>query len=75
MDKKYNFINDDVKIDFATSKLFQNTAQEAEELDLQKSQEYFCVADALDVIAKGLYGTGKITQEQWDLINLRYPIQ
>ncbi len=73
MSSKYNYINDNIKIDFSTSKLMENTMKEAEEYDLQKSMEYFCVADAIDVIAKQLYASGRITQKQWDLIVLRYP--
>lgn len=72
---KYNFINDNIKIDFPTSKLMENTMQEAEDLDQKKSQEYFCVADAIDVIAKELYANGIITQEQWDLLTMRYPVE
>lgn len=72
---KYNFINDAIKIDFPISKLLQNTIEEAESLDLNKDIEYFCVAESIDVIAKGLFASGKINKEQWDKLCLRYPVQ
>ena len=70
---KFNWVNDDVKIDFPISKGMENTMKEAEELDLARSVEYTHVADALDIMGKNAYAAGKITKEQWDRICKRYP--
>lgn len=72
---KYNFINDDIKIDFPTSAVMENSMKEAEELDLQNSMGYYGVAESIDVLAKNLNACGKITEEQWALINARYPLE
>lgn len=70
---KFHWINDDVKIDFPTSKVMQNTMNEAEELDLAESGEYADVSDALDLMGKEAFVNGLITREQWDKICMRYP--
>ena len=69
-----NWINDDIQLDdIPYDIVLQNTIKEAEELDAEKNTEYFCVADALDVLAKQLYAAKKITKEQWDRICQKYP--
>ena len=75
MCQKYKFIHDEVKIDFPVPLLLQNEMDEAEELDRLGSTEFFCVAESIDVIAKGLFAAGKITQEQWDRLTWRYPVE
>ena len=72
---KFNYINDAVKIDFKTSKLLENTMKEAEQLDSENNVEYFCVAESIDVIAKGLVASKIITEEQWEQILKRYPLE
>lgn len=73
MEKKFHWINDDIKIDFPISKAMRNTMDEAEALDLEESCEYSAVADILDVMGKEAYVNGLITKEQWDRICERYP--
>ena len=70
---KHNFINDDIIIDFPLPKLMRNTIKEAEELDAKNDLEFYCVADAIDVLAKQYVASGLWTQEQWDLICSKYP--
>lgn len=55
------------------TKTLENTIKEAEELDLQGSTEYFCVADALDVLGKRMVASGRWTEEEWDLLCMKYP--
>ena len=69
----YNFINEQITIDFPLPKLMQNTIIEAEELDKQNNPEYFCVAEAIDVLAKQYVASGMWTKTQWDLICKKYP--
>lgn len=72
--KSFNWINDDIKIDFSVSELLSNTMAEAEEADLNGNNgEYMVLSDMLDVYAKNAYSCGKITKEQWDRICQRYP--
>lgn len=40
MNKKYTWINDDIKIDFPLPKLLQNLVEELEELDLEENWLY-----------------------------------
>ena len=70
---KYRWINDDVKIDFPVSKLLQNTMEDAEAADLENNYEYFGLASAIDVVCKGLFARGKLTEEQWNTVCNRYP--
>jgi len=37
--KKFNWINDSIKIDFPISKIMKNTMEETEQLDLQSEQK------------------------------------
>lgn len=74
MPKKFNYIKDDVIIDFEIPKLLKNTIQEAEELDRAHSLEYFCVADAIDVLCKNYVSNNNLTQEQWNIITWKYSV-
>lgn len=70
----YNYIREEIELDFPIPDLIKATMKEAEELDLQNNLEYFCVADAIDVLCKNYVGAGKLTERQWDLISWKYPI-
>ena len=70
---KFNWINEDIKVEIPDDKLLLNTIAEAEELDLAKNVEYFCVADAIDVICKQLVTAGKMSHKTWNLICSKYP--
>ncbi len=76
MEKKetFNFIREDVVIDFPLPKLLQNTIEEAEELDRENNIEYMCVADAIDVLCKNYVASGVMTMEQWDIVTWKYSV-
>ena len=72
--KSFNWVNDNIKIDFPISKVLANTMKEAEEADLNGDNgEYMCLSDMIDVCAKAAYTCGKLTKEQWDKLCERYP--
>lgn len=69
---KYNWINDDVKIDFPLPKILQDKVTELEELDKEMDYRYFDVCEYLDDDAKGYYVAGRISKKQWDMLVTRY---
>ena len=72
--KKFNWIRDDIEVNInVKSKVLENTIKEAEELDLAKDKEYFCVADAIDMLCKNYCTEGLITKKEWELMQLKYP--
>ena len=71
--KEFHYIDESITIDFPIPTLLKNTLLEAEELDREDSPEYSHVADAIDVMCKGMVKTRILTQEQWDLIVQKYP--
>ncbi|MCM1308400.1 MAG: hypothetical protein NC223_07375 [Butyrivibrio sp.] len=72
--KKFNWVNDKVKIDFPISKTMKNTMDEAEQLDLEHNEaEYSAVADCLDLMGKEAFVNRLITKENWNKICERYP--
>ena len=73
-DKKHNYIRDDIIIDFPLPRSLQQMIAEAEEYDEQKKIEFFCMADIIDTTCKNCYASGKITQEQWDIITTKYSV-
>lgn len=69
-----SWINKDIDIsDIPYDIVLQNTIKEAEELDAAQDVEFFCVCEGIDMIAKQMKASGKITQEQWDRICSKYP--
>lgn len=69
----FHWIQNDIVIDFAVPELLKNTMIEAEELDKENNKEYFCVAEAIDMICKEYCKKRILTKEQWDLICKKYP--
>lgn len=61
--KQFHWIQNDITINFPIPKFLQDLLLEAEELDLNNSPEYHCVADTIDVIGKNLY-TGHVITKQ-----------
>lgn len=72
MNKKYTWINDDIKIDFPLPKLLQNLVEELEELDLEENWLYLDQCEFLENITKECIISGWITDEQRDLLCRRY---
>lgn len=72
--KVFNWVNDNIKIDFPISRGMKNTMEEAEQLDLDNNkEEYSAVADFLDLMGKEAFANKLITKEQWNKICERYP--
>lgn len=72
--KKHNLINENICLDFKIPSILLQLFEEAEHFDSINSEEYFCVADAIDVQCKNLVTLGKMSQNQWDLICQKYPM-
>lgn len=69
----YNFINNDVVIDFELSKKMKNLVAEAEEADLLNDYGlYMNLADAIDVQAKKEVTHHQLKERQWGLLVRRY---
>lgn len=73
--RKYNFINDDVKIDFELSKTMQDLVDKCEEADLINDYGlYMNVADAIDSQGKKEATHHIITETEWKKLVRRYEI-
>ncbi len=69
----YNYINNDVKIDFALSKKLQALITQAEKADLLDDYGlYMNLADAIDVQAKKEVGKHILKESQWNKLIRRY---
>ena len=75
MDKRFNWVNDSVQLTGVMTRTLANTIREAEELDLKKDVEYFCVADTLDLIGKALVESGKWSERDWNNLSKRFPCE
>ena len=73
--KKYNRINDEIKIDFKVPRSIVHQIQELEKLDSEKNLLYFDYCDHLDILAKNAYAEGMITKKEWDTLLMRYDIR
>ena len=73
--RKYNFINDDVKIDFELSKTMKDLVDKCEEADLINDYGlYMNVADAIDSQGKKEATHHIITETEWKKLVMRYEI-
>jgi len=70
--KKYNWINEAVKIDFPLPKGLLSLIEKLEELDACEDYAYFNYSEALDNAAKELVVKGRLSPIQWDLLCARY---
>ena len=71
---KYNWINDEVKIDFEVEdEVLRNTINDCERFDLAHDFQYFGMAEAIDNLCKMFYAGGHMNQEEWDKLVGRYP--
>ena len=73
--KKYNWVNDEIKIDFKVQRSIEHQIEELEKLDEEKNILYFDYCDHLDVLAKNAYTEGMITKKEWDALVMRYDIR
>ena len=69
----FHWIRNDIILTAPMDSVMINTIEEAEELDLAGNYEYFCVADALDVLGKQMVACGKWSHKDWDLLCEKYP--
>lgn len=71
---KYQWINDDVVIDFPINDtVLKNTISECEQYDLAGDFQYFGMARAIDVLCKAFVACGHMNQYQWNKLVSRYP--
>lgn len=70
--KKFQWIDDNVKIDFEVPKWVKEKMELLEKYDLEDNYMYFPVNEGLDVDLKNWVAKGKMTEKQWDQIMLRY---
>ena len=73
--KKYNWINDEIKIDFKVPRSIVHQIQELEKLDSEKNLLYFDYCDHLEKKKKNAYAEGMITKKEWDTLLMRYDIR
>ena len=70
---KYNFINNEVKINFEVPKVLQNLMNEAEKADILNDYGlYMNLAYAIDSRAKKETTHHKISESQWKQLTKRY---
>lgn len=70
--KKFQWIDDSVTIDFEVPAWVQEKMELLEKYDLEDNYMYFPVNDDLDVDLKNWVARGKMTQAQWNKIMMRY---
>ena len=71
---QYNWINDDVKIEFPiSSEVLRNTIEDCERYDREGDPQYFGMARAVDVLCKMSVANVHMNQRQWGIIVSRYP--
>ena len=73
---KYNYINNDVKIDFELSHTMQDLVDKAEKADILEDYGlYMNLACAIDSQAKKEVSRHWITENEWKKLVSRYTIQ
>ena len=73
---KYNYINNDAKIDFELSHTMQDLVDKAEKADILEDYGlYMNLADAIDSQAKKEVSKHLITESEWKKLVSRYTIQ
>ena len=73
-ESKYNFINDDIKIDIKSlPEVLQEAIGRAEQADKDNDLvSYVTYGDNIDIVAKNCCADGAITQKIWDDLLRRY---
>jgi len=73
---KYNYINNDVKIDFELSHTMQDLVDKAEKADILEDYGlYMNLADAIDSQAKKELSKHLITDNEWKKLVSRYTLE
>ena len=71
MEKKYRWVNDEVKIDFELPKRIQDMVDELEKMDEEDNWCYFDGCETLEYQSK-LYVPDKLSERQWNKLCSRY---
>ena len=73
---KYNYINNDVKIDFELSHTMKDLVDKAEKVDILEDYGlYMNLADAIDSQAKKEVSRNLITETEWNKLVSRYTLK
>ena len=73
--RKYNYINKDIVIDFELSNTMKDLVDQAEKADLLEDYGlYMNLADAIDVRAKNEVSRNLMTEREWNLLIMRYEL-
>lgn len=73
--RSYNYINNDIKIDFEVSKTMQDLIDKAEEADILEDYGlYMNLADAIDSQGKKETTNHLITETEWKKLARRYTL-
>lgn len=73
--KKFNFINDEFKIDFKLTRTMKNLIEICEQADLENDYgKYMNFAFTIDTQAKYESGRHIISDRDWALLQNRYPL-
>ena len=73
--RKYNYINNDIKIDFELSHAMQDLVDKAEKADILEDYGlYMNLADAIDSQAKKEVNRHLITEAEWRKLVRRYEL-
>ena len=73
--RKYNYINNDIKIDFELSHTMQDLVDKAEKADILEDYGlYMNLADAIDSQAKKEVNRQLITETEWRKLIRRYEL-
>lgn len=73
--REYNYINNDIEIDFELSNTLKDLIDQAEEADIIGDYGlYMNIADAIDVQAKKETANHLITESQWRQLARRYAL-
>lgn len=73
--REYNYINNDIEIDFELSNTLKDLIDQAEEADIIGDYGlYMNIADAIDVQAKKETANHLITESQWRQLARRYSL-
>ena len=73
--RKYNYINNDIKIDFELSHTMQDLVEQAEKVDILEDYGlYMNLAYAIDARAKREVNRHLITEPEWRKLIRRYEL-
>lgn len=72
MNKKYHWVDDNVKIDFKLPSMIQDLVNELEEMDRNEDWSYFDRCGFIENITKEFVINGEMTGRQRDILCQRY---